>query len=225
MTLSRDCFAVVIPAYNESSTIFSVVERIKNLQTTVFVVDDGSVDKTGDLASMAGAIVITHKNNMGYEAALETGIKKSIEEKFEYIVTFDADDQMNIDDILSCVSLAKSESLDLVVGVRSYYNRYSEYMLKLFGIVRFGLQDPLCGMKLYRVSVLRNFLPFDSLQLVGMEAAFRIINSGYKFTQFNININKRKGVSRYGSSLKGEFFILKALFKSIKFFGFFSKKI
>lgn len=225
MTLSRDCFAVVIPAYNESSTIFSVVERIKNLQTTVFVVDDGSVDSTGDLASMAGATVITHKNNMGYEAALETGINKSIEEKFEYIVTFDADDQMNIDDILNCVSLAKSESLDLVVGVRSYYNRYSEYMLKLYGIVRFGLQDPLCGMKLYRVSVLRNFLPFDSLQLVGMEAAFRIINSGYNFTQFNVNINKRKGVSRYGSSFKGEFFILKALLKSIKFFGFFSRKI
>ncbi len=178
--------AVIIPAFNESLTISSVVEKVKKIQATIFVVDDGSVDNTGKLASMAGATVITHRRNMGYEKALETGINASIKNGCEFAITFDADGQMNVDDILRYVDLAKSEELDLVVGIRNYCNRYSEYILILFGKVRFGLHDPLCGMKLYRLSAIKFFLPFDSFRLVGMEMAFRIIDAGYRFSQLKI---------------------------------------
>jgi len=211
--------AVVIPALNEAKTIVSVVSEILSYDVAVLVIDDGSSDNTAKLASKVGAYVISHKENRGYEQALGTGIEATIDQGFDIAVTFDADGQLDPCDLQRYIDLMKSSNVDLVVGIRDYRNRYSEYFLSLYGRLRFGLADPLCGMKLYRLDEVKKHLPFDQLKLTGMEMAFHMIDSGCRYSQLSIHIQKRKGISRYGASVQGEINILAALLRSVNKFG------
>ncbi len=82
--------SAIIPAYNEEKTIRSVIETAKksNYIYEIIVVDDGSVDKTRELALEAGAKVVTHRKNMGKGRAIKTGISKS---SGDILVFLDAD--------------------------------------------------------------------------------------------------------------------------------------
>jgi hypothetical protein len=71
------------------------------------------------------------------------------------------------------------------------------------------------------MSSCRKLIPFDSRNLVGMEMAFKISDLNFKISEIPIKIKKRKGESRYGSSLRGEINIILSLYKSITYFGLF----
>jgi glycosyltransferase involved in cell wall biosynthesis len=64
----------ILPAYNEEVSIGSVVLRTRKYADRVIVVDDGSSDRTAEVAQMAGAEVIRHPQNRGKGAALKTGL-------------------------------------------------------------------------------------------------------------------------------------------------------
>ena len=59
----------IIPALNEEKTIEEVVKKVRPLAETVVVVDDGSIDRTAQIASEAGAVVLKHPINRGQGAA------------------------------------------------------------------------------------------------------------------------------------------------------------
>ena len=222
--MTNNNFAVVIPAFNESATIFNVVTSIIKKNITPIVVDDGSSDNTGKLATEAGAIIVKHSKNKGYEEALSTGIQKALEKNYKFAITFDSDDQLDPNDLNKFIKFQNKDNSDLVIGVRDYRNRYIEYLLGIYGRFRFGIRDPLCGMKLYKLDVAKSFLPFDSLSLVGMEMSFRMIDSGCKYSEVSIHVNKRHDSSRYGSSFYGEIKIARALMRCINLFGMVNKK-
>jgi glycosyltransferase involved in cell wall biosynthesis len=221
--LNKLKIVVIIPALNEAKTLGNVVSALLEYDVIVLVVDDGSNDNTAQIASSAGAFVVSHKVNKGYEKALETGICTAISQKCDIAITFDADGQLDPTDLKRYIDLMKSSNADLIVGIRDYRNRYSEYFLSLYGRLRFGLTDPLCGMKLYRLSVVEAYLPFDQSTLIGMEMAFQMIDAGCNYSQLPIHINRRQDASRYGSSIRGEIYIISALIKSINKFGLTSK--
>lgn len=111
---------IVLPAYNEESSIGSVVKDLqKEGYFHILVVDDGSTDTTQKVAADAGAVVLKHLINRGQGAALRTGIR-FIAEQFEpkIIVTFDADGQHVASDIPSLVSPILSGKYDIVLGSR-----------------------------------------------------------------------------------------------------------
>lgn len=109
---------IVIAAYNECVVIRKVIENLKLEWPNVVVVDDGSSDNTGEEASSAGALVITHPVNLGQGAALATGIQFCVEISAEYIVTFDADGQHHVEDIAPLVQKASEPGIDIVIGSR-----------------------------------------------------------------------------------------------------------
>ena len=61
-----------IPAYNEEKNIASILLRLKNISEYIIVCDDGSSDLTYEIAEKLGAIVVKHKKNLGYGAAIKT---------------------------------------------------------------------------------------------------------------------------------------------------------
>ena len=77
--------AIVIPAFNEEATISNVVQSVKEYGIVV-VVNDASSDKTKQMAESAGAIVINHKDNKGYDDALNSGFKKAKELKCDAVI-------------------------------------------------------------------------------------------------------------------------------------------
>src|SRR2546430_11495815 len=91
--------AVVIPAYQAADTIPGVVgEVLRALPgAAVYVVDDGSRDRTGDKAREGGGgrgvTVLAHPRNLGKGAALRTGIARALADGARIVLTLDADGQ------------------------------------------------------------------------------------------------------------------------------------
>lgn len=109
----------VIPAYNEEENIANVVRKTKEHVDSVIVVDDGSKDDTAHIAEMVGATVVSHLVNMGKGFALETGIEKALEDGSDILVTIDADNQHDPEDIPKLSNILINENLDIVFGSRS----------------------------------------------------------------------------------------------------------
>jgi glycosyltransferase involved in cell wall biosynthesis len=107
---------VIIPAYNEASAIAAVVtelrERLPGLE--VLVIDDGSEDDTFAAASSTGVRVIKHARNLGYGAALKSGIRAA---QTAFVAMFDADGQHRPEDLAEMLQLAPS--CDAVIGART----------------------------------------------------------------------------------------------------------
>jgi glycosyltransferase involved in cell wall biosynthesis len=108
--------SIVIPAFNEATSLRSLVETLLGAATwhEVMVIDDGSTDATADEALAAGARVIRHPYNKGNGAAVKTGIREATG---RFILIVDADGQHRPTDATRLVS--HLDAYDLVIGARS----------------------------------------------------------------------------------------------------------
>jgi glycosyltransferase involved in cell wall biosynthesis len=110
---------VVIPVYNEEQVIGEVVARVRTAFEQVVCVDDGSSDRSGDIAARAGAQVVRHPINLGQGAALQTGFEYALSDPgMKYVLTFDGDGQHQIDDALGMVDRLRAGEADVVFGSR-----------------------------------------------------------------------------------------------------------
>jgi hypothetical protein len=108
----------VVPAYNEASTIASVVLAATKHVDEVFVIDDGSDDDTVSRAKTAGATVIEHGENRGYGAALKTGFRVAAENGAKQLVVLDGDGQHDPDDIPELLAKQRQSGAEIVIGSR-----------------------------------------------------------------------------------------------------------
>lgn len=112
----------VIPAYNEQIALGSIVLQVRQYVDHVIVVDDGSVDRTADVARMAGAEVIRLDENMGKAYALLLGLRRARELNCTAAVMLDADGQHHTSDIPRIAAWAMNGDADLVIGSRFIAN-------------------------------------------------------------------------------------------------------
>jgi glycosyltransferase involved in cell wall biosynthesis len=108
----------IIPALNEEKYISEAVTMVKPLVDEVVVVDDGSNDKTADLAHAAGAVVLTHVLNCGQGASLETGNQYALSHGADIIFHFDADGQFSAEDIPEVLAPLLAGEAEAVFGSR-----------------------------------------------------------------------------------------------------------
>ncbi len=111
---------LVIPAYDEAPHLAGVLEDILEAADgfDVVVVDDGSSDRTGKIASETGVRVLRHPYNLGYGAALQTGYKYALRAGATLLVQMDADGQHEPSDIRVLCEPVERGELDLVIGSR-----------------------------------------------------------------------------------------------------------
>lgn len=153
--------SIVIPAYNEEENIGKVIQDIKEAsrgieECDIIVVDDGSTDLTASIAQKSGVRVVRHPFNMGYGAALKSGIKAA---RNQEIIFFDADDSFYPEDIFKL--LEYSNDFDMVIGART---------------IKEG--------EIYSRAFLRWLFTKFSSFLVGRK--FRDVNSGFRFVKKNL---------------------------------------
>jgi hypothetical protein len=138
----RDRVAVVIPAYNEEANIGQVLPRIPasvcGLPTAVLVVDDGSRDRTGDIARAHGAAVARHVTNLGGGAALRTGYRLMVDSGARIVVTLDADGQHRPEEMERLVGPVADGTVDMAHGSRVLGHAEPNHVAREMGIIFFN---------------------------------------------------------------------------------------
>jgi glycosyltransferase involved in cell wall biosynthesis len=148
--------AVVIPCYNEATSIAKVIAKLPrdklmqhSLHLAIYVVDNNSTDDTAAVAKKAGANVI-HESKKGKGNALRTGFR-NVPDDTDYVVVLDGDSTYNPEEILRLVEPLRSNFCDVVVGSRLGGSIKSTAMKKLN---RIGNQlFTLAVRTLYRANV------------------------------------------------------------------------
>jgi glycosyltransferase involved in cell wall biosynthesis len=161
--MDKTKISIIIPAYNEASTIGGIVFKIKELHPDVeiIVVNDGSIDDTAAIAKDAGAHVHSHPYNIGNGAAIKSGIRIA---GGDILVFLDGDKQHNPEDIDKL--LRYIPDYDMVVGSRSNGDQAS--LGRTFGntaynwlasyVAKFPIYDLTSGFRAIKADIARNFL-------------------------------------------------------------------
>ncbi|GLB64048.1 cell wall biogenesis glycosyltransferase [Dietzia sp. NCCP-2495] len=110
---------LVVPCFNEGTVIEDVLREAGKTFPNIVAVDDGSTDDSSLAIHRAGAHLVRHPVNLGQGAAIQTGVEYARSQPgAQYFVTFDADGQHQVKDVLTMVGRLRSEPVDIVVGTR-----------------------------------------------------------------------------------------------------------
>jgi glycosyltransferase involved in cell wall biosynthesis len=191
----------VMPAYNESATIGDVIHRLREVVSDVVVVDDYSKDSTSDVAKNAGAIVVRHEKNTGYDGALDDGFAEAARHGADVIVTCDADGQHRVEDLIAVVQPILDGKADVSIGQRASISRFGEKVFAIYTRLRFGIRDPLCGLKAYRREVFDAVGYFDTLKSIGTQLMVEAWLRRFRLVTVPIVVLPRKDESRFYAKL------------------------
>jgi len=122
---------VLIPAFNEASVVPEVINNVLKFCKNIIVIDDGSEDSTSELIRKTNVELIRHPVNLGQGAAIQTGMEIALAKKAEYLITFDADGQHQIEDALKMLEILITNKYDIVLGNRFMNNMSNIPFLKL----------------------------------------------------------------------------------------------
>jgi glycosyltransferase involved in cell wall biosynthesis len=198
----------VIPAFDEAKTIAAVVAGVKTHVADVIVVDDHSADATGDEAKRAGAIVLRNAANLGYDGSLNAGFAEAARRDADIILTFDADGEHDPADVPRLIAPIAEDRADIVAGQRPRLAGFGEKIFAFYTRLRYGIADPLCGLKAYRRSVYDAVGQFDTVQSIGTELMIRGLRRNFRLALVPIALHRRIGDSsrfyrrRLGANLK-----------------------
>ncbi len=212
-----------IPAYNEEKNIAKIITKLKKITDSIIVCDDGSSDMTSEIAKNLGVIVISHKKNMGYGAAIRTIFEKSAEIGSDILVTFDADGQHRIEDVSRVLHPLENNEADIVIGSRflgkqSNVPNYRKLGIKVItqvtnSSIKTKLTDSQSGFRAYSKQVLSKI----SLSEIGMGISTEILikasNEGLRITEVPITILYSGDTSTHNPVSHGT----SVLFSTIKF--------
>ena len=169
----------VIPAYNESSRIAAVVKGALPHVDKVVVVDDGSADDTAAVARAAGAIVLRHPENCGAGAATMTGIEAARRMGAVSIVTLDADEQHDPNEIPALLE-ALGTDVDIVFANRFGQKNKIPFIRRVFNGIGnlvtlaatgMWISDSQCGYKAFGHRAVREI----NLRMNGFEFCTEIV--------------------------------------------------
>jgi glycosyltransferase involved in cell wall biosynthesis len=117
--LSSRGLIAVIPAFNEENRIVPVIQAVRQY-LPVLVVDDGSHDRTAEIAQACGAEVLRQVPNQGKGAALRAGFRFGLEHSNQAVITLDADGQHDPEEIPKFLSVYNATHPDLLIGQRDF---------------------------------------------------------------------------------------------------------
>lgn len=196
--------SIIIPAYNEESGIQEVVERCKKVLQSgdeIIVVDDGSRDKTFEIASKLGIKVIKHEQNKGKVGALYTGFAAA---KNDVLITIDADNTYPPELIPEMMD-SMGEN-DMVVGTRfrkmwpkslPFHRVAANKIGALIAsvILMKKLTDVTTGFRGFRKSMINDLKIYAKGLDFEAELTAKAITKGYKYKEIPIAVEERRGVS------------------------------
>ena len=194
----------IIPALNAEKTLPRVVEQTRAYLEPVLVIDDGSRDRTGDVARAAGATVLRHDVNRGKGGALKTGFAWALENGYDGVITLDADGQHLPSEIPKFIRERESGGADLIIGGRAHLfgqmlprrrtaNRFSAWCIAKCSGVR--ITDSQSGFRYYSRKLISGMkLRTDGFDMES-EVLVRAGRRGFRIVTIPIDLGFVDGVS------------------------------
>jgi glycosyltransferase involved in cell wall biosynthesis len=169
---------VIIPAFNEEPGISSLISKIRDQlpDFDVLVINDGSSDRTAEVAMNAGATVLSHNFNMGYGVTIQTGYKFAYEKGYKYIIQIDGDGQHDPSFMSQLLEPVRNGDVDFTLGSRFlWHDSYRPSFTRRLGILFFRklvtvimgreITDPTSGYQAFNRDVINFFttdiFPYD----------------------------------------------------------------
>ncbi len=204
---ARPPVSVIVPAFNEEASLEAQIGVVRSAlegsvpEAEILVIDDGSTDRTAEIAEAAGATVLRHTGNRGYGASLKTGIRAA---RFETIAIIDADGTYPADQLPAM--LDHLATADMVVGSRTgdsvsvpWIRRPAKWMLGRVAarVAGTSIPDLNSGMRVFRRdwalqynAILPDSFSFTTTITLGALA------DGYRVVYHPINYFQRVGKSK-----------------------------
>ena len=185
--MERKTVWAIIPAYNAESSIGEVIERTRKYIPRVIVVNDGSTDRTEDVARSRAAEILSLPSNRGKGFALRRGFGLALSNGCKAILTLDADGQHDPADIPRFLDAHERDTRAILIGTRMaqaerfptqryYSNRTAAYFIsKALGQY---LEDTQCGFRLYPAATLRSIPLTTSHFQTETEVLLRAVRRG-----------------------------------------------
>jgi len=231
---------VAIPAFNEEKSIKEVISRVTKVMDAgrynyqVLVVDDGSKDKTAEIAKKAGAVVYSHPKNYGLAETFRTEIEKALQLGADAVVHIDADMQYRAEEIPKLLKEIKN-GYGLVIGSRLKGTIEEMPAIKKLGNIAFSkaisnitklkISDAQSGFRAFTRKVAEE-VEITSNHTYTQEQIIRAVKKKFKIKDVPIYFAKREGKSRLISNpfeyaIKAWINIIRVYrdYEPLKFFG------
>jgi glycosyltransferase involved in cell wall biosynthesis len=218
-------YLAVIPAYNESATIASVVEALQRHAPgfDTLVVDDGSTDGTDLIAAAAGATVLKLPFNVGIGGAVQTGFVYAREHGYEFLAQVDADGQHDSLELERLTATMQEEAVDMVCGSRFLTDDYRypapisrrtgihifAFLLSL--IVGMRVSDPTSGFRLYNRRAIELFARHYPHDYPEVEAVLILHRHRMRMLEIPVRMFARGGGSSSIGTGKSAYYMAKVL--------------
>lgn len=207
--------SVFFPAYNEDKNLQMLIEQTIDFIPTVaekfelIVINDGSLDSSLAVTTRLQKkypqlTIINHAKNLGYGAALRSGITAA---KYEWTFFTDADLQFNIKQLAQFVPFTTKN--DIIIGYRKnraegMIRSFNSRLFKLYIDILFRLhvKDIDCAFKLMRTKLVQSIDLESSGAFTTSELLYKLKKRGIKFKQLPVDHYKRKYGQPTGASLK-----------------------
>lgn len=202
---NKPSIAVFFPVYQDEGTVEKVTMKSLSVLSDiasrykVIIVDDGSPDRSGEIADKLAAKYpevqsVHHDSNLGYGAALKTGFKYSLD--YEWICFTDGDDQYDVKELYHLSKLF--HHFDLIVTFRysKIYGTFRTFMSFVYNFVirwlfKSHLRDHNCGLKVIRSNVVKDMELISNSAFIGAEIVINSMVRGYPIGEAGIRTYPR----------------------------------
>lgn len=216
----------MFPVYKDSRTVKKMINQsLKVLKKTskkfeIIIVDDGCPENSGKIAKKIiknnkNIKVIFHKNNLGYGAALKTGLKLC---KFEWIFQVDGDAEYSVFDLRKLIKFHNNSDLVITYRKKKKYKTlrifiswvYNKILRLLFNI---KFLDISTGSRLIKKKVLKKIQINSDSPFIGAELAIKAKHYGFKVSEVGIQTYPRNFGEGSSVGLKNIFLTIKDMIK------------
>ena len=222
---------IQIPCYNEEDNIAKVLKgipkKIKNInEIKIIVLDDGSSDKTMEIAQQYNVEIIKFSYNTGLSNVFKTGILKALEENADILVNIDGDNQYCANDMEKLIQPIIEKTCDIVIGARpidkiktfsftkKFLQKFGSWIVKI--IAGIDVKDAASGYRAFSKKALLNINVFNPFTYT-IETIIQAKNKNLIIKNIYINVNEQK--NRKSKLFKNNFdYILKQTKTLIRFF-------
>ena len=213
---------IIIPAYNEEHTIGKVLYELTavanklgrdNIDLKILVIDDGSTDRTVEIAKKYNVLIVSHLRNMGPGVAVRTGFLYAIKNNFDFIVRVDADGQHPPNEIPKILKPVLDGEADVVIGSRFLHKTsYKMPFIKKLGIKIYSLVvlaltkkkiiDLTSGFRAFNLKAVKTIVHSYPPDFPALKSTLTLIKSGLRVIEVPIKMNPRFKGRSYISGIK-----------------------